>query len=75
MTCHGAKHVWVDVTLMVSRSTTHAVLFKLLYFEVFQIGGWRTERPSLLKGRAQKVLRRFYWGQNCRDSKIGTSGE
>ena len=67
MTCHGAKHVWVDVTPMVLRSTTHALLLKLLYFEVSKSGGGRPG-GQLLKGARPKMGRRFDWTKDCREA-------
>ena len=67
VTCHGAEHVWVDVTSVDPWSTTHALLLKLLYFEVSKSGGGRPG-VQLLKGARPKMGRRFDWTKNCREA-------
>ena len=38
---------------MVLRSTTHGLLFKLLYFMVSQFGGWPAERATIKGARPE----------------------
>ena len=67
VTCHGAKHVWVDVTPMVPRSTTHAVLSKLIDKMVFHFGGWLAARVTI-KGAHLKSVEPLLLGPESQGS-------